>query len=170
MKGCILEAYVEEKVWKTTLFTILLALIWELRYFWNWGNIIKMMCWNRRFKHLSTLPIGVSKKFHLNFSLCLAIILQNGAKFIQKLTPDFKNHIRDLDNFRQAVKRPTSKRLMDYIPSAKNLNTEDLFKITFNYFVKIHQISDVIFEIISHFHDATSVYFFSSNITYFLQK
>ena len=59
---------------------------------------------------------------------------------------------------------------MDYIPSAKNLNTEDLFKITFNYFVKIHQISDVIFEIISHFHDATSVYFFSSNITYFLQK
>ena len=133
MKGCILEAYVEEKVWKATLFTILLALIWELRYFWNWGNIIKMMCWNRRFKHLSTLPIGVSKKFHLNFSLCLAIILQNGAKFIQKLTPDFKNHIKDLDNLRQAVKRPTSKRLIDYIPLAKKLNTEDLFKITFNY-------------------------------------
>ena len=48
-------------------------------------------------------------------------------------TPDFKNHIKGLDNFRQAVKRPTSKRLIDYIPLAKKLNTEDLFKITFNY-------------------------------------
>ena len=99
------------------------------------------------------------------------MILQNGAKFIQKRIPGFKNHIMDLDNFRQAVKRPTSKSLMDYIPSAKKLYAEDLSKITFNYLcVKIHRIPDVIFEIISHFHEPTPVYFFSSNITYFLQK
>ena len=38
----------------------------------------------------------------------LAKLLQNGAKFIQKLTPDFKNHMRNLDNFRQAVESPKS--------------------------------------------------------------
>ena len=36
-------------------------------------------------------------------------ILQNGGKFIQKLTPDFKNHMR---NFRQAVECPESWNLM----------------------------------------------------------
>ena len=35
----------------------------------------------------------------------LAKLLQNGTKFIQKLTPGFKNHMR---NFRQAVKSPKS--------------------------------------------------------------
>ena len=29
-------------------------------------------------------------------------------KFIQKLTPGFKNHMRNLDNFRQAVESPKS--------------------------------------------------------------
>ena len=32
----------------------------------------------------------------------------NGAKFLEKLTPGFKNHARDWDNFRQAVKNPKS--------------------------------------------------------------
>ena len=37
-----------------------------------------------------------------------AKILQNGATFIQKekLTPDFKNHMRKLNNFKQAVESP----------------------------------------------------------------
>ena len=38
----------------------------------------------------------------------LAKTLQNGVKFIQKLTPGFKNHMRNLDNFRQAVESPKS--------------------------------------------------------------
>ena len=48
-------------------------------------------------------------------------MLQNGAKFIQKLTPGFKNHTRNLENFRK------------YWPSAKTLCTEDLSNITCNY-------------------------------------
>ena len=38
----------------------------------------------------------------------LTIILQNGAKFIQKLTPGFKNHMKNLGNFRQAVESSKS--------------------------------------------------------------
>ena len=38
----------------------------------------------------------------------LAKILQNGAKVIQKLTPSFKNHMRNLNNFGQAVESPKS--------------------------------------------------------------
>ena len=37
------------------------------------------------------------------YTYVLAKLLQNGAKFIKKLTPGFKNHLRNLDNFRQAV-------------------------------------------------------------------
>ena len=36
------------------------------------------------------------------------MILQNGAKFIQKLAPGFKNHMRYLGNFKQAVESPKS--------------------------------------------------------------
>ena len=35
-------------------------------------------------------------------------LLHNGTKFIQKLTPGFKNHMRNSDNFRQAVESPKS--------------------------------------------------------------
>ena len=38
----------------------------------------------------------------------LAKILQNGAKFIQKLTTGFKHNIRNLDNFMQVVESPKS--------------------------------------------------------------
>ena len=56
-----------------------------------------------------TLCIGVSRKFHLNFySYVLAKILKNGAKFIEKLTPGFKDRMRNLDNFREAVESPKS--------------------------------------------------------------
>ena len=42
------------------------------------------------------------------YTYVLAKILQNGAKFIQKLTPGFKNHTRNLGSFRQAVGSPKS--------------------------------------------------------------
>ena len=38
----------------------------------------------------------------------LAKTLQNGVKFIENLTPGLKNHIRNSDNFRQAVESPKS--------------------------------------------------------------
>ena len=77
--------------------------------------------------------------FSLAYTYVLAKILQNGAKCIQKLTPGFKNIIRNLDNFRQAVE--SSKKLKfdgilspkKYIPSAKTLYTKDASNITFNY-------------------------------------
>ena len=46
--------------------------------------------------------------FSLALHYVLANIFQNGAKFIKKLTPVFKNYIRNLDNFRQAVESPES--------------------------------------------------------------
>ena len=75
----------------------------------------------------------------------LSKILQNDAKFIQKLAPGFKNHMKNLNNFTQAVESPKSWNLMGYyfcpkkihlskkcIPSAKTLYTED-FNFLFNY-------------------------------------
>ena len=52
---------------------------------------------------LYTLYWGFKKILFIIYTYDLAQILQNGAKFIQKLTPNFKNHMRNLDNFRQAV-------------------------------------------------------------------
>ena len=58
---------------------------------------------------------------------------------MQKLTPGFKNHMRNFDSFRQPVESP--KKLKSdglllskkYIPSAEKLFAEDLSNITFNY-------------------------------------
>ena len=57
---------------------------------------------------LCTLYWGFKKIPFKLYTYVLAKILQNGVKFIQKLTPGFKNHIRNLDNFRQAVESPKS--------------------------------------------------------------
>ena len=54
-----------------------------------------------------TLYWGFKKIPFTLYSYVLAKVLQNGAKFIQKLTPGFKNHMRNLKNFRQAVESPT---------------------------------------------------------------
>ena len=37
------------------------------------------------------------------YNYVLIKILQNGGKFLKKLTPDFKNHMRNLENIRQAL-------------------------------------------------------------------
>ena len=37
------------------------------------------------------------------YNYVLIKILQNGGKFLKKLTPDFKNHMRNLENVRQAL-------------------------------------------------------------------
>ena len=55
-----------------------------------------------------TLYWGFKKIPFTLYTYVLGKILQNGARFIQKLTPGFKNHMRKLDNFRQAVESPKS--------------------------------------------------------------
>ena len=42
--------------------------------------------------------------------------MQNGTKFIQKLTSGFKNHMRNLNNFRKAVESLKSWNLMGFCP------------------------------------------------------
>ena len=98
------------------------------------------------------------------YTYVLAKILQNGAKFIQKLTPGFKNHMRNLDNFRQAVESPKSWNLMAYF-----WRKNTCFQLK-HYIPMVYLISSVIFETKSHFSWHNSSVFISSNITYFLKK
>ena len=112
------------------------------------------------------------KKIPFTLYTCvLAKVLQNGAKFIQKLTPGFENHMRNLNNFRQAVENSKNWNWWAtfvqkihfskiYIPSAKKFYTEDLSNITLTTCVKIHQITYAIFETISHFSRHNSSLFF----------
>ena len=55
----------------------------------------------------------------------------------KKLTPGFKNHMRNLDNFRQAVVQKVEIQyatfVKKFIPSAKTLYKEGLSNITINY-------------------------------------
>ena len=92
--------------------------------------------------------------------------LQNGAKFKQNLTPGFKNCMRNLDDFRQAVE--------SFVQKKKILSAETLQRIYLTLLsttcVKIHRIPYVIFETISQFSRHNSSVFFSSNIIYFLTK
>ena len=57
---------------------------------------------------LYTLYWGFKKISFTLYIYILVKILQNGAKLIQKMTPGFKNHMRNLDNFRQAVESTKS--------------------------------------------------------------
>ena len=76
------------------------------------------------------------------YTCVFAKVLQNGAKFIQKLTPGFKNH-RNLNKFKQEwkVQNRKSWNLMDLCAKStflqiKHVYTEDLSNITFNYLCK----------------------------------
>ena len=76
------------------------------------------------------------------YTCVFAKVLQNGAKFIQKLTPGFKNH-RNLNKFKQEwkVQNRKSWNLIDLCPKSKflqlkHVHTEDLSNITFNYLCK----------------------------------
>ena len=111
-----------------------------------------------------SLPIGVKSFDSLfdslrwaPFSLALHLVLdnlkQNGAILTQKLTPGFKNHIRNLSNFRQAVESLNS---MGYIcPKNTFLQLKHIQRIYLTLLstncVKIHQIPYVIFETVIHF-------------------
>ena len=122
-----------------------------MKYFWKRGNIRKRVCWNRRLRLLFTLCIRVSRKFYLHLCFKLRYYIQNGAKFLQKLTPGLKKVTRFLDNFRQAVESPKSWNSMGYFcPKNALLQLEHyipkiyltLLSTTYG---KIHQITHVIF-------------------------
>ena len=69
-KRCItVRLILKGKSGKKTLLTNFLVLTCGFRYFWKWGNIRKRVRWNRRLRLLCTLWIGVSRKFHLHFTL-----------------------------------------------------------------------------------------------------
>ena len=93
--------------------------------------------------------------FQVIFIFILAKILQNGARFIQKLTPGFKNHMRSLGNFRQAVESPKSWNLMWYFcPKNTFLQLKHFIKRIYlillsTICMKVHQITFVISETIS---------------------
>ena len=55
-----------------------------------------------------TLYWGFKKIPFTLYTYVSAKIVQSGAKFIQKLTRGFKNYVRNLNNFRQAVESPKS--------------------------------------------------------------
>ena len=81
----------------------------------------------------------------------------NGAKFIQKLTPGFKNHLSNFDNFRQAAESPKGWNSMGYFcPKNTFLQLKHYIRgiyltLLSTTCVKIHQIPYVIFETISRF-------------------
>ena len=110
------------------------------------------------------------------YTFVLAKILQNGAKFIQKLTSGFKNHKKEFGQLQTGsgkFKKLKSDGLFlskKYIPSTKTLYTGIYLTLLSTTCAKIHQITYVIFETISHFSRHNSIAFFSSHITCFLQK
>ena len=118
----------------------------------DWGYSLYILYW------------GFKKTPFKLYIYVLAKILQNGAKFIQKLTPGFKNHMRNLDNFRQAVKSRKSWNLTGYF------GPKNTFLQQKHYIQRIYLMSPVIFGTRSHFSWHISSVFFSSNITCFLQK
>ena len=75
---------------------------------------------------------------------------------MQKLTPGFKNHIRNLSNFRKAVESQKSWNLMSFCPKNTFLQRKHYIQRIYltllsTTCVKIHQITCVNFEAISHF-------------------
>ena len=63
---------------------------------------------------LYTLHWGFNKIPFTLYIYVLAKVSLNDAKVIQKLTPGLKNHMRNLDNFRQAMESPKSWNSMGY--------------------------------------------------------
>ena len=94
----------------------------------------------------------------------------------KKATSGLKNHMRNLDNFRQAVESPKSWNFMRYFcPKNTFLWLKHIRGFIQHYFQLlawklIHQMTYVILKPYVIFHDKAPLYFFSLNITYFLKK
>ena len=108
-------------------------------------------------------------RFQLSFTLMFQLwyykIMQN---IYQKLTPGFKNHTRNLDNFRKALESPKRSKSMGYFcPKITFLQLNIIYRkliyLTFNYLFTNFHLSFKKPQAI--FHGTTPLYFFSSNIT-----
>ena len=128
------------------------------RYFGKWRNIRKKVCWNRRLRILCTLCIGISRKFHLHFTLMFQLRYY-------KMVQEFEQLQRSSGKSRKLK--------FDGILSKKNLIlfAKTLSNITFNY-LRVESPN-----YLCHFwnHKSFSTakllcIFISSNITYFPQK
>ena len=137
------------------------------RYFWKWGNIRKRVRWNRRLRLLCTLWIGVSRKFHLHFTLMFQLRYYKMVQSLgmQKLVSKITG-IWTISEKQWKVQRVE----IWWSHSAKTY-TVDLSNITFNYLCVDSP------NYFCHFwnHKSFSTtqlvcYLFSSNITYFPQK
>ena len=108
------------------------------RYFWKWGNIRKRVRWNRRLRLFCTLWIGVSRKFHLHFTLMFQLryykMVQSLGmqKLVSKITgiwtiSDKQWKVQKVEIWWAFVQKNTFLQLKHYIA------TVDLSNITFNY-------------------------------------
>ena len=79
----------------------------------------------------------------------------NGAKFTQKLAPGFKNPMRNLDNFRQAVESSKVETL--WVTFVRKIHSKDKGFPLF-YFQLL--VLNVILETLSHFTRHSSSVFF----------
>ena len=77
-----------------------------LRYFLKGGNIKKGALKKKIEEY--TLYLSFKKIPFTLYTCFLTKILQNGATFIQKLTPGLKNYMSNLENIRQALESPKS--------------------------------------------------------------
>ena len=97
--------------------------------------------------------VGFKKIPFTLYTYVLPKILLNGAKFMQKLTPGFKNDMRNLDNFRKAVESPKSWNSMGYFcPKNTFLHLKHYIqgiylRLLSTTWVEIHKIRYVVFEI-----------------------
>ena len=130
------------------MLTNLLVLTCGFRYFWKWRNIRKKARWNRRLKILCTLWIGISRKFHLHFTLMFQLRYYKMVeslgmqKLVSKITgiwttSDMQWKVQKVEIWWTFVQKNTFLQLKHYI---------------------------------HNFHNTTPLYLFSSNITYFPQK
>ena len=86
-----------------------MVLAWRLRYFFKKREHQKKGTLKQKIEaSLYTLYWGFKKIPFILYNFDLTKILQNDEKFIQKLTPGFKNHMRNLDNFRQGLESSKS--------------------------------------------------------------
>ena len=120
-----------KEIWKDVS-NNLFVLTWGLRYFWKRENIRKRLKLKIE-ACLCNLHLGFKKIQFTFYTYVLAKILQNGAKFIQKLTPGW-GIWKNSDKSRKSKKLTLDGLILSkkYILSAKTLYAEDLSKVTFN--------------------------------------
>ena len=106
---------------------------------------------------------GFKKMSFKLYIYVLGKILQDRAKFIQKLTSDFKDHIRNLENLRKSVESPKSWNLMGYF---RPKNTFSQLK---QYIQRVYLISPIISENMRYFCD-TFLYFLAQTLHIFYKS